>query len=97
MVIGRLNEGKYRDMPILSQMVIGGIVITVLEFVTGVIVNIVFHENVWDYSLVPYNILGQVCLAYSNLWFLVSPLCIFLDDFIRWFIFGEEKHHYRLV
>lgn len=93
-LIGALNEGD-RDYSVLSQMVIGAGIITTLEFITGVIVNLILHLNVWDYSLEPYNLLGQVCLAYSNLWFLLSFLCIVLDDFIRSFVFGEPKVTYR--
>ena len=76
-------------------MLIGAGIITTLEFITGVIVNLILNLNVWDYSLEPYNLLGQVCLAYSNLWFLLSFLCIVLDDFIRSFVFGEPKTVYR--
>ena len=83
------------DMSVLSQMVIGSIIITVLEFITGWIVNVVLHLGVWDYTMEPYNIAGQICLAYSNLWFLLALLCIVLDDFVRCHLFGEPKKKYR--
>lgn len=94
-LIGALNQKKDWNLSILSQMVIGALIITVLEFLTGVIVNLWLKWNVWDYSLEPYNILGQVCLVYSNLWFLLSFLCIVLDDFVREFVFGEKHPKYR--
>lgn len=94
-LIGALNQKKEWNLSVLSQMVIGALIITTLEFITGVIVNLWLKWNVWDYSLEPYNILGQVCLVYSNLWFLLSFLCIVLDDFIRAFVFGEKRPEYH--
>lgn len=96
-LIGLLNENPNWELSVLSQMVIGSLIITTLEFVTGLVVNVWLGLNVWDYSMEPYNILGQVCLAYSNLWFLLSLLCIVLDDFVRSFVFGEEKVVYKIA
>ena len=45
---------------------------TVLEFITGCIVNLRFGLGVWDYSLVPFNLLGQVCLPFSIGWSMLT-------------------------
>ena len=42
------------------------------------------------------NILGQICPEFTLLWFFLSAIGIFLDDLIRWLLFGEEKPHYHL-
>jgi len=68
-----LIEKRYSDIPLVKKCLIGTALITVLEFLTGILVNITFDMAVWDYSDVPFNILGQVCAMYSALWFL---LCI---------------------
>lgn len=47
----------------------GSGVITALEFFIGCLVNRKLKWNVWDYSNVPLNILGQVCPLFSILWF----------------------------
>ncbi len=47
----------------------GSGIITGVELVTGLIVNRGLGLGVWDYSGVPLNLLGQVCLPYSLLWF----------------------------
>ena len=47
--------------------------ITAIEFISGLIINKYFKLNVWDYSDIPYNILGQICPRYSVLWL---ALCI---------------------
>ena len=51
----------------------GACIITLTEFVVGIIVNRIFRLNVWDYSGKRHNIFGQICVQYSILWFL---LCI---------------------
>ena len=34
----------------------------------GLLLNRLMGFNIWDYSNVPLNLLGQVCLPYSFLW-----------------------------
>ena len=50
--------------------------------------------NIWDYSNMPLNLWGQICLPFSCLWFFLSAVAIILDDELRYNIFGEEKPHY---
>ena len=95
-IIGLINELLPWKIPLISQMFISSIVITVLEFITGCIVNLWLGIGVWDYSDQPYNLLGQICLLFTNLWFLLSLVGIFLDDIIRWKLFGEGKPRYRI-
>lgn len=96
-VIGLINEKYTYDMPLVTQMLIGTFVITVLEFVFGCILNLYLHLNVWDYSNMPLNIAGQICLPYMILWFLLSPVAIIADDYLRYLFFNEEKPHYTLL
>lgn len=41
---------------------------SVLEYLTGWILEKVFHNKWWDYSEFPFNIKGYVCLKFSILW-----------------------------
>ena len=91
-----INEVIPWSMPFILQMLIGSIIITVLELITGLIVNIALEWGVWDYSKMPFNFLGQVCLTFSVIWFFIAPLGIILGDFLRWKWFGEEKPRYTL-
>ena len=95
--IGQLNERYTYEMSIISQMFISAIFVTALEFISGCIINLWLHMGVWDYSNEPYNLCGQICLLFSNLWFVLSLIGIFLDDFIRWKLFAEEKPHYKIL
>lgn len=95
--LGLINEVIPWDMPLLFQMFIGGVIITVLELITGFVVNIWLGWNVWDYSELPFNLWGQISLFSSIGWVGLSLVGIVLDDFIRWKWFGEEKPRYRWI
>lgn len=94
---GLLNEILPWDMVLSKQMLVGAIIITTLEFITGCIVNLKLGWNVWDYSNLPLNICGQVCPIFFIAWYYVSGLAIILDDWLRYWIFHEEKPHYKLL
>ena len=96
LLIGELNEILPWEMSLAKQGIIGACMVTVLEFITGCIVNIWLGWNVWDYSNMPLNILGQVCLPFSLLWILLSIVCIIVDDYLRYLIFNEQMPHYYL-
>ena len=93
---GLLNENVKIKISFISQMVLSSVIITALEFVTGFIVNVWLKMDIWDYSHLPYNFKGQICLLYSVFWFLISSVAIVLDDFLRYKLFNEEKPHYKI-
>ena len=92
---GLINQLMHFRISLLTQMILSAFIITGLEFITGYIVNMKLHWNVWDYSGMPYNLFGQICLAYSMIWLVLSLVCIFIDDWIRWRVFDEEKAIYK--
>lgn len=95
--IGLINEVISWNMPLILQMLIGCGIITILEFITGCIVNIWLGWNVWDYSSLPFNLLGQISLWSSILWYFLSLIAIVLDDYLRYWLFNEEKPHYKII
>lgn len=96
-LIGLLDEVFPWDMALISQMVISAGIITAIEFLVGLVVNIWLKLNVWDYSAIPYNFMGQVCLLYTNLWFFLSLIGILADDYLRYYILKEKKPHYKIL
>ena len=92
---GSINELFEWDMLIWYQMLICTIGITAIEFIAGIFINIVFNLNVWDYSNLPLNICGQVSLLFSIFWFGLSFVAITLDDWLRYWLFKEDKPHYK--
>ena len=81
-LIGLINE-KNKKMPLIKQCLISTLIVTVIEFISGCIINLWFNLGVWDYSTTPFNILGQICLPYCLLWFILSILVIKVDDWLR--------------
>lgn len=94
--IGLINEIFSWETALWKQMLIGGTVITVVEFVSGCVVNLLLGWNVWDYSQLPLNVLGQICVPFYFVWVLLSLVGIVLDDTIRWKCFGEDKPRYKI-
>ena len=94
--LGLINEILSWETPLVLQMLIGSTIITILEFITGCIVNIWLGWNVWDYSNLPLNLLGQICLPFSILWYFISAIGIIIDDYIRYIYFDEERPRYKL-
>ena len=73
----------------------GAAAVTLLELATGLIVNRWLGWNVWDYSDMPLNFMGQICLPFTLLWFPVSGAAIFTEDWLRLRLFGERPAPYR--
>ncbi len=96
-LIGLINEYLSFDTPLWKQQLIAAVIVTLIEFFSGLILNVWLHMNIWDYSSLPFNLLGQICLEYSLMWILLSLPAILLDDWLRWWLFGEEKPHYKIV
>ena len=83
-------------MPIWLQGLIGDAVIVAIELLSGYILNIRMGLGVWDYSNLPMNFLGQICLPFAILWFPVAVFGIIIDDYLRYWFFKEEKPQYYL-
>lgn len=70
----------------LIILYIGSFLLTsVLEFITGFVMEKIFHNKWWDYSDKPFNIMGYVCLKFSILWGLA---CTFIMRVLHPIIYG---------
>lgn len=49
---------------------------TALEFVTGFVLERFFHDKWWDYSDMPFNIKGYICLKFTVLWGLAATFIV---------------------
>ncbi|MBR6709174.1 MAG: hypothetical protein IKL84_05795 [Clostridia bacterium] len=77
-------------LPILLRALCGAAIITAVEFTVGLIVNLNLGWAVWDYSGIPLNLMGQVCLNYSLLWFLLCLPAAGLCRQLRQRVFGQS-------
>ena len=94
-MIGLINEIIPWEMSFWKQCLIGALIVTAIEFVSGCIINLWLGWNVWDYSEMPLNIMGQVCLPFSIAWVFISACAIILDDYLRYWLYEEEKPKYK--
>lgn len=68
LLLGRLD--KVKKLPLWCRGILGSLIITAVELVTGLIFNRSFQ--VWDYRDTPLNFLGQICLPFTLLWMPIS-------------------------
>lgn len=71
--------------------------ITAVEFVCGVIVNLQLEMQVWDYSELPMNLWGQICLPFTALWLLLAIPALLASRLLRHEVFGEELPRLALL
>lgn len=76
-VLGALEP--LRDNALL--LFLGAVVLTsLLELVTGFLLEKIFHQHWWDYSNEPFNIGGYICLRFSIAW---GFACLFVVEFLH--------------
>jgi uncharacterized membrane protein len=59
---------KLKKKNILVKAAVCSLCVTAIEFIFGVIFNLWFKMSVWDYSHIPFNILGQICPIFTLIW-----------------------------
>ena len=75
-------------------MFFGSVVLaTLLELVTGFLLEKLFHERWWDYSKEPFNFHGYICLKFSIEW---GIACLIVVDVVHTFFAGIIKHFPRV-
>lgn len=93
-LIDRINNICSFDMDILLQCSIGSMIITVFELIIGRGLQILHLPAMWDYSNLPLNYKGVICLPFSLLWILLSFGVILLADAINYYLFHEDPAPY---
>lgn len=82
--------------PLWRQVLRCTVFVTAAEFITGMIVNKWLQLHVWDYSRLPFQLFGQICLQFTVIF---SGLCaagIILSGYLGYWLFGEEKPQYHV-
>lgn len=65
------------------------ILVTVIEGITGLVLDRLFHHKWWDYSDQPLNIGGYVCLIFSLIW---GVFCVFIMKVFQPLVEGVVRH-----
>lgn len=96
LAVGYINQiPKFYQMKVLHQSLIGAALVLCVEFLAGLILNVWLGLGLWDYSGLPFNLMGQICLIYGVLWVFLMPFAIWLEDTLRWG-FWRDREIYSL-
>ena len=89
-VMGRIHTGLEK-LNTFTRCALCSLAVTAVEFVSGCLFNLKMKLNVWDYSDMPFNIKGQVCLLYTLLWGGLSLIAIPVYRYCRGKLEGGLK------
>lgn len=89
-ILDKINNKLSWNTDILIQALIGSLLITFFELVIG---ELALHTSLvpvmWDYSDVPMNFDGVICLPFSLAWAGLSLVAVFIADAITYYVFEE--------
>lgn len=95
-LIGRANNWFTYKMSLLLQAAIATVLVLLVEFTSGCICNLWLGLGIWDYSALPFNLLGQIQLYFAGVWYVLAIHVIIMSDYQGYWLFGEEKPHYKV-
>lgn len=93
--VERCGEQLPWECPLWLQALSCAALVTVTELAAGLILNVWLGLNVWDYSALPLNFLGQICLPFALAWCGLCLLFIPAFDWMRYSVEGGERPSYK--
>lgn len=95
LLLDKINDNISWNVDLCLQGLCGSALIAFFELIIG---EIALHTSLlpvmWDYSNVPLNFDGVICLPFSIVWFFLSILAIFLADAINYYVLDEPQVPY---
>lgn len=95
LLLDKINDNISWNVDLCLQGLCGSALITFFELIIG---EIALHTSLlpvmWDYSNVPLNFDGVICLPFSIVWFFLSIFAIFLADAINYYVLDEPQVPY---
>lgn len=93
-MIGGINNYISWDFPLFCQMTTGASIVTLFELIIGLADKYFWHIGMWDYSNMPMNFEGVICVPFFFVWMILSFFAIILSDAIEYYVFHEEQRPY---
>lgn len=90
LILDQINNIIPWELDLLLQGCIGSLVITMLEFIIGSLCIMYGWPRMWDYSEIPLNYRGIICVPFSLIWIIVSVAGIILADCINYYLLDED-------
>lgn len=95
--VERCGEQMPWEIPLWIQALACATLVTITELFAGVILNLWLKLEVWDYSNLPGNFLGQICPQFATVWWVLCLIFIPAFDWMRYAVDGKEKPNYRFI
>ncbi|MEK6940999.1 MAG: putative ABC transporter permease [Nanoarchaeota archaeon] len=65
---------EYAQTSLLNHIILGGILVTLIELISGIISYNLLNKRLWDYSKNKYNFLGHIDLLHTFYWFIMAGI-----------------------
>lgn len=94
-ILDKINNHISWDMDILAQSSIGMLLVTFMEYIIGsLFLKTDLLPVMWDYSNLPLNYKGIICVPFSIAWIGLSFIGILVADSINYYVFAESPCPY---
>lgn len=86
-IFSRIDE-VFRKKTRVFKATLCALGVTAIELIFGIIFNLIFKMNVWDYSRAAFNLFGQICALYTFLWGVLGYVFLPLVDMLNKYFDG---------
>ena len=93
-ILDKVNDLISWNVDVLWQCLFGALLITLMELIIGKMFIAGYLPVMWDYSSVPLNYQGIICVPFSVVWMALSFVAIIVADAINYYVFKEKPVPY---
>ncbi|MBW4085825.1 putative ABC transporter permease [Paenibacillus sp. S150] len=72
-----LLAAKDLQLPFPLMIALALLIPSAVEYISGSLLKSVFHKQWWDYSEMPYQWNGHICLKFSLYWWGLATVCLY--------------------
>ncbi len=73
----------FKDWHIIYKSLLCAFTVTTVELAFGVVFNLILKLDVWDYTNIPLNFMGQICLPFTLVWGILGFVFLPLAEYIN--------------
>ena len=97
--VDSINNTLSFDCDYIVQILISTILCTIVEGISGIILNVWLQLNVWDYSKMTFGtfFFGQCNVLFCFAWMLIISIIIFYCDAYNYYILKIEPCPYYII
>lgn len=93
-----INDYISWDMDLVLQSSVVASIITLMELFVGLIQQHFHLVQMWDYSNIPMNYKGIICVPFFFLWMVMGAISIIVADCYNYYLdFREERPRYTIM